>query len=295
MRNNAKKDVVINKRFLSLTISALLFCATTATAQPPQRSSEELLPPPREELPLPRKSMSMEQPELPPGPTVLPPLQAAPTAPVPNAKPVLLRAGDKVTLRVCQMLPAGHFTPAERLLNSKPPIQVGDHFLAEVIDPLPPHPVLVGGVITKITKPGWFGHPGYLTFRLMQLVENVQCPSGGVVPWQLDLADRRITSKMRHALLTFLLTVDGVAEGASIGSQFSSGNMAFIGGGMGIGLLAGLGYAAFQRGHNANMEPGDTFKIEVGTAYYRPVSKEWETKLYPAKDAERGRGKRWKK
>jgi hypothetical protein len=61
--------------------------------------------------------------------------------------------------------------------------------------------------------------------------------------------------------------------------------MAFIGGGLGIGALVGLGYASFQRGVEAALEPGDTFQITVGTTQYRPVSREWQTILYPAADA----------
>lgn len=286
------RAATVRQRFAlrSLTIAALLI--GVAAAQPPS-SREEKLPPPREEmtLPPPRSESSASHKELPPAPAVMPPLQAAPTAPIPHAEPVLLRAGDKVTLRISQMLPADHFSPGERLLNSRPPLQPGDRFLAEVIEPLPPHPVLVGGMVTAITKPGWFGRPGYLTFRMAQLVQAVESPSGPV-PWQLDLADRRLASRMRRTLITTLLGLEGIGEGASLGSQFVPGNMAFIGGGMGIGLLVGLGYASFQRGSEANLEPGDTFQIVVGTTHYRPVSREWQTILYPAADANRGRGKK---
>jgi len=254
-----------------------------AAAQPPS-SREEMLPPPRPEASIPPQ-------KLPQAPSVLPPLQAAPTAPVPHVEPVLLRGGDRVTLRISQVLPADHLSPGERLLNSRPPLQPGDRFLAEVIEPLPPYPVLVGGMVTTITKPGWFGRPGYLTFQMTQLVQTVEGQSG-LVPWQLDLADRRLASRMRRALITTLLGMEGIGEGASVGSQFIPGNMAFIGGGMGIGLLVGLGYASFQRGSEANLEPGDTFQIVVGSTRYRPVSREGQTLLYPAADANRGRGKK---
>ena len=33
------------------------------------------------------------------------------------------------------------------------------------------------------------------------------------------------------------------------------------------------------------LAPGDTFEIRVGTTQYRPVSREWQTILYPAGDA----------
>lgn len=252
----------------------------------------ESVPPPTEEgLPPPRRGNSPSQEELPPAPTVEPPLDAKPTAPVPKDEPVLLGAGQKITLRVCRMLPKDELSPGERLLNSRPPLQQGDRFLAEVIAPLPPHPVLVGGTVTKITKPGWFGRPGHLTFQMAQLVRTVHGPSGPV-SWQLDLADQRFSSRMRRACLTTLLGLEGAVEGASVGAQFVPGNMGFIGGGLGIGLLVGLGYASFQRGSEANLEPGDTFQIVVGTTHYRPVPREWETMLYPAADANRGRGKK---
>jgi hypothetical protein len=68
--------------------------------------------------------------------------------------------------------------------------------------------------------------------------------------------------------------------------------MAFIGGAMGIGAIVGMGYASFQRGTEANLEPGDTFEIVVGTADYRPVSREWQTILYPAANPSGGKVKK---
>jgi hypothetical protein len=68
--------------------------------------------------------------------------------------------------------------------------------------------------------------------------------------------------------------------------------MSFIGGGMGIGALVGMGYATFQRGLEANLESGDTFEIVVGTTDYRPVSREWQTILYPAADTSGGKVKK---
>jgi hypothetical protein len=284
-RDNASRAAAIWERFRFQVpaLVVLVLGSATVAAQPPL-GGEERLPPPRK-TPLP------EPPKLPPAPGVLPPLQAAPTGPIPNAAPAVLQPGDRVTLRICQMLPADHFSPGERLLNSRAPLQPGDRFLAEVIAPLPPYPVLVGGMVTKITKPGWFGRPGYLAFQMTQLIQAAEGQSGPV-PWQLNLADQRLASRMRRALLAALLGVEGIGEGASVGAQFVPGNMAFIGGGMGIGLLVGLGYSSFQRGSEANLEPGDTFQIVVGTTHYRPVSREWQTILYPAEDANRGREKK---
>jgi hypothetical protein len=272
--------MVNNQMRRAATVVALLICA--AAAQPPP-SKEEMLPPPRMESPAPAE-------KLPPTPAVAPPLSAAPTAPVPHEAPVLLHTGDTVTLRVCQVLPADQLSSGERLLNSRPALQPGDRFLAEVIAPPPPYPVLVGGTVTKIERPGWFGRPGYVALQMTQLVQSIDGQSG-LVPWQLDLADRRFAARMRRALLTALFGAEGIGAGASVGAQFFPGNMAFIGGGMGIGLLVGLGYASFQRGTEANLEPGDTFQVVVGSTHYRPVPREWQTILYPAADANRGRGK----
>jgi hypothetical protein len=189
-----------------------------------------------------------------------------------------------VTLRISQVLPKDGLTSGERLLNSRPAIQPGDCFLAEVVGPRQPYPVLVGGTVASITPPGRYGRPGHVSIRMTQLVQAAE-GGAGVIPWRMDLADRRFTTKMRRVLLTTLLGLEGAGTGASIGAQFSGGNMAFIGGGMGIGALVGLGYASFQRGVEAVLEPGDTFQITVGTTQYRPVSREWQTILYPAADA----------
>ena len=289
-RNSVNRAATVRERFRrphSLTVAALLICAAAEAAQPPP-SGEEVLPPPRAEI---SERTSLRSPELPPTPAVAPPLTAAPTAPVPHAKPVLLRTGDTVTLRICQVLPADHLSAGERLLNGRPAIQSGDRFLAEVVAPLPPYPVLVGGTVTKIERPGWFGRPGNVALQMTQLVQTIEGQSG-LVPWQLDLADRRFAARTRRALLTALLGAEGIGVGASVGAQMSAGNMAFIGGGMGIGLLVGLGYASFQRGTEANFEPGDTFQIVVGSTHYRPVPREWQTILYPAADANRGKEKK---
>lgn len=228
---------------------------------------------------------------LPPRPYVAPPLSAAPTGPVPRAAPIVLRAGMEATLRITQVIPADGFSSGERLLNSRPAIQPGDHFLAELVDPCPPSPILVGGTVTEVTPPGHFGRPGYVSLQLAQLVQNAEGEEGWL-PWRMDMADRRFTTKMRRVLLTALLGVEGVATGASIGSQFHTANMAFIGAGMGIGALVGFGYATLQRGVEANLEPGDMFQIVVGTTEYRPIAREWQTILHPAADPSDGKSKK---
>lgn len=227
---------------------------------------------------------------LPPRPEVAPPLQAAPTGAAPRGEPTVLQAGKEVTLRVCQVLPKDGLSSGERLLNSRPAIQPGDCFLAEVVEPRPPYPILVGGTITGVTPPGRYGRPGHVSVRMTQLVQSAD-GQAGLAPWRMDMVDRRFTTKMRRVLLTTLLGLEGAGTGASVGAQFSGGNMAFIGGGMGVGALVGLGYASFQRGVEASFEPGETFTVTMGTTEYRPVSREWQTILYPAADPG-GRGRK---
>jgi hypothetical protein len=139
--------------------------------------------------------------------------------------------------------------------------------------------------VTKITNPGRFGRSGFVSLQMTQLVQ-VNEGRTGWTPWRMDMADRRFATRMRRVLLSTLLGLEGAGTGASVGAQFSGGNMAFIGGGMGIGALVGMGYASFQRGTEANLEPGDTFEIVVGTTRFRPISREWQTILYPAGEAE---------
>ncbi len=238
-------------------------------------------------LPLSTDERMLVSRALPPGPYVAPPLEAISTAPVPRTDPIMLRTGLTVTLRVCQVFTRDGLTQGERLLNSRPAIQRGDCFLAEVVEPCPPYPILVGGTITGITQPRRFGHPGYVSIQMVQLVQTAQGGTGWT-PWRMDLTDRRFATKMRRVLLTTLLGLEGAGMGASIGAQFSSGNMAFIGGGMGIGALVGFGYASFMRGTEASFEPGDTFEITVGSTRFRPVPREWQTILYPSVDAGSG-------
>jgi len=142
----------------------------------------------------------------------------------------------------------------------------------------------VGGVVTEIKPPSRFGRPGYVAMQMTQLVQSAD---GGtnVIPWRMDMNDRRFVTRFRRAMLTTLMGLEGAGTGASIGAQFSGGNMTFIGGGMGIGAAVGLAYATLQRGVEARLEPGDTFEIVVGTTSIKPVSREWETVLYPAADA----------
>lgn len=212
----------------------------------------------------------------------------------PPPKPVdaVLRPGEAVTLRIRQVLPADGFSPGERLLNSRNTVVPGDHFLAEIVRPPGNPPALIGGTVTKLVRPGWFGRPGYLTLQLSQLVETPDGPARPIL-WQFDMTDHRVSAQMRRAWLTTLLGLEGVGLGAVIGAQMDVPNkLAPVAGGAGVGLLLGMGYASFQRGQDANLEPGDTFRVVPGTMSYQPVSKNLETILYPPVDPnKRKRGK----
>ena len=60
-----------------------------------------------------------------------------------------LQPGAAVTLRIRQVFPCDGFSPGERLLNGRQPIQPGDRFLAEVIKPPANPPPLVALVSTQ--------------------------------------------------------------------------------------------------------------------------------------------------
>jgi hypothetical protein len=232
--------------------------------------------------------------DLPPPPAVAPPLTAAPSGPTPPPPETLLRAGETLTLRVLQVIPADGLSPGERLLNSRNPILPGDRFLAEAIDVPCNSPVLVGGVVVKVVKPGWFGRPGYVTLQLAQFVETGD-GKAGEQPWQVNTEDRQIAIRLRRAMLSALLGLDGLIAGASLGAQLAPApfrNPLWVGGGAASGLLLGLGYSSLQRGPEANLEPGDTFHIVVGSMEYKPVAKDWQTILYPAADPTSKKGKR---
>ena len=208
---------------------------------------------------------------------------AASSAPGPRAAPAVLRPGQAVTLRIRQVIPPDGLSQGERLLNGCPPIQAGDHFLAEVIQPPCTPPALVGGTIVEVIPPGKFLRPGRLTLQMTQLVEMVD-GTPRAIPWRLDATDDRYASPRARALLTALFGFEGAGIGAALGSQVSHGNPVWIGGGAGVGLIVGLAYAGLQRGKDAELEPGDTFQIVVGTASYRPVPRAARMILYPASE-----------
>jgi len=223
------------------------------------------------------------QADSPPPPTVAPTPTAILPAPAPAVRPAMavLRPGEAVMLRIRQVIPVDGFSPGERLLNGRDPIQPGDRFLAEIIDP-PTIPLpLVGGIVAHVEPPRRGRRPGRLTLQMTQFVETVD-GNAQLIPWNVDTEDRRFSTRIRRALLTTLFGLEGADIGASFGAQMAQGNPAWIGGGAGVGLLLGLGYAWLQRGSEASLEPGDTFRVVVGTMSYRPIPKATQTILYPA-------------
>jgi hypothetical protein len=217
-------------------------------------------------------------------------LSPFPLAPL-FADEALLRSGETITLRIRQVLPADGLSPGERLLNSRQPICPGDHFVAEIVDPPCSPPALVGGTVTATTLPGWFGRPGSVTLQLSQLVETVDGQTH-LLPWQIDLADRSIRTEVRRALLTALFCLEGMWLGGVIGAQtgVSPKKILPVSAGAGAGLLLGIGYASLQRGREPSLEPGDTFRLVVGTTSCQPLPRDLQTILYPAVDPARRKG-----
>jgi hypothetical protein len=220
----------------------------------------------------------------------------APIAPLspgpapPAGKEALLRPGQVVTLRIRQVIPRDGLSPGDRVLNGRPTLLAGDRVLAEVIAPGSHPPALVGGTVAHVAPPRRFGKPGKVTLELGQLVTR-NAGQSVLVPWAFDLEDRRFNVKMRRKVLLALFAAEGAGVGASIGSELGGGNNPFfIGGGAGVGLISGIGYASLMPGHEATLEPGDTFRVEVGSLSYRPLPQSPPLPLYPAEDAARKNG-----
>jgi hypothetical protein len=207
----------------------------------------------------------------------------APEPPPAASASALLRPGQTVTLRVRQVLSCDGLSAGERLLNGRPPIAPGDRVLAEVVKPGVQPPPLIGGTIVHIAPPGRFARPGRVTLELGQLAQ-VAPGRSELLPWILDLEDRRFNVQMRRRLMLALFAAEGGGIGASLGAQAGPANPLYIAGGGAIGLLTGIGYASLMPGRQASLEPGDTFKIIVGTLSYRPLAPTPPLALHPAPD-----------
>ena len=216
------------------------------------------------------------------------PIRGPDRAPGPRATPrgvrtALLRPGETVTLRVRQVIPCDGLTPGERLLSGRPAIMPGDRVVAEAVRPGVHPPALVGGTIVHIAPPKRFAKPGRVTLELGQLVQAAPGRSD-LVPWVFDLEDRRFNVQMRRRLTLALFAAEGAGIGASLGAQAGPSSPAYLGLGAGVGLLTGIGYASLMPGREASLEPGDTFRITVGTLSYRPLAPSPPLSLHPAPD-----------
>jgi hypothetical protein len=210
----------------------------------------------------------------------------APLAPEPPAaasQAARLRPGEIVTLRIRQVIPCDRLTAGERLLSGRPAIAPGDRVVAEDVRPGVRPPALIGGTIVHIAPPRRFARPSRVTLELGQLVQPG--PGGSeLVPWIFDLEDRRFNTQMRRRLTLALFAAEGAGIGASLGAQAGPQNPAYLGLGAGVGLLTGIGYASLMPGRETSLEPGDTFKITVGTLSYRPLNTSPPLSLHPAPD-----------
>ena len=217
-------------------------------------------------------------------PSTLPPPRPV-TDPSPlKVAPSVLVAGSTTTLRVRQVLPHDGLAPGDRLLNSQSDLQVGDRFLAELVDQsriAGQTPAMIGGEVADVVAPGRFGKNGKLYLRLSQLVRREE---DTIVPWILDTTDFAKHPHLRRALINSLFLGEGAGMGMSIAAQFSftGVNPLFMGIGAGAGLLVGIGLCALRRGATARLEPGDTFEVEVGSCRCRVLPRSTEILLYPA-------------
>jgi hypothetical protein len=207
----------------------------------------------------------------------------APEPPQAPSRPARLPAGETVTLRVRQVIPRDGLTAGERLLSGLPAIASGDRLIAEDVRPGVYPPALIGGTIAHINPPRRFAKPGRVTIELAQLVQ-VASDRSELVPWIFDLEDRRFNVQMRRRVMLALFAAEGAGIGTSLGAQAGPGSPAYLGLGAGVGLLTGVGYASLMPGREASLEPGDTFRITVGTLSYRPLSPSPPLSLHPAPD-----------
>jgi hypothetical protein len=207
----------------------------------------------------------------------------APEPPPAASETARLRPGETVTLRVRRVIPRDGLTSGERLLSGQPAIRPGDCVVAEVVRPGGHPPGLIGGTIVHIAPPGRFAKPGRVTLELGQLLQAAPGRSE-LIPWVFDLEDRRFNVQMRRRLMLALFAAEGAGIGASLGAQAGPSSPAYLGLGAGVGLLTGIGYASLMPGRAASLEPGDTFKITVGTLSYRPLAPSPPLLLHPAPD-----------
>jgi hypothetical protein len=206
-------------------------------------------------------------------------LLPAAECPVP-ADGLLLRPGQKLVLRVRQVIPCDSLSPGERLLNGRPLLLPGDRFLAEVLENSCATGAFVGGTVKHVHPSGWFRRAGHVEIELVQMTEFHEGMAEPRV-LRVDMNDSRWRPFARRSLADFYFGFEGGDIGASIGAQLAQGNIGLIMGGAGIGFVVGMGAAALVHGPEGRLEPDDTFEITVGSCSYRPLPQTSPLKIYP--------------
>ena len=225
------------------------------------------------------------------------PLLGGETLPVPRPleKPVrpseaVLAAGETTRLRVRQVRPHDGMAPAERLLNSRAPLQPGDTFIADVecLKPAgsPNATAPVGGRVEKIDPPGLFGREGRLHLILSQIVRQEE---GRLVPWHLETHAEDAMSRRNRLLLNSLFALEGIGVGTSVAAQFSfsNANPSLLALGGGVGFIIATAMTATRRGLPARLDPGDRFEVTVGGLRCRPLPSSPEILIFPAQEAKK--------
>ena len=209
----------------------------------------------------------------------------APSAPEPPpalSQTARLQPGETVTLRVRQVIPSDGLTAGERLLNGRPAIAPGDRVIAEDVRPGVRPPPLIGGTIVHITPAKKFAKPSRITIELGQLVQTSPDRSE-MVPWVFDLEDRRFNVQMRRQADARPVRRRGDRDRDEPGRAGGTPEPAYLG--LGGGRLDhGDRVRQPDARRDTSLEPGDTFKITVGTLSYRPLSPSPPLSLYPAPD-----------
>jgi hypothetical protein len=206
-----------------------------------------------------------------------------------TAAPPLLPVGACVTLRIRQVIPCDGLCAAERLLNSLPPLQPGDQFIAEILEHDGGSLPLLGGSVTAVTPPGRFGRPGKVTLELAQLLPRA-AGTFDARPWHFQVEDQRFSAAQRRLLAT-LFALEGLGVGAAVGAQVDRGRIGGVAGGAAVGLLLGIAYASLQPGRPASLEPGDTLRVTVGSTSVKVLPPESPLRLYPAQDPQGRKGR----
>lgn len=204
---------------------------------------------------------------------------------------VALATGSKALLRIRQVIPTDGLSRGERLLNGLPPLQKGDVFTAELLEPACRPPLIIAGCVESVTPPRRFGRPGNVSLKFAWPLDNTGEHPG---QWKLQVEDQRFTSAQRRRAITSLLVLEGMILGASVGTTLDRSKTAVTLGGVGVGLLIGVAYASLQPGQAASLEPGDTLSVIVGTTAAKKLPPEAPLTVFPAHEPEEGKHRRKK-